>query len=46
MSLADIARRATSTPPERREGGQQAGASQSPIYDELIAERGDPTSKS
>lgn len=42
MSLADIARRAPSKPPERREGGQATGTSQSPIYDELIAERGDP----
>ncbi len=43
MSLAEIARQAPQGPPERRGGGQTgAGLSQSPIYDEIVAERGDP----
>ncbi len=43
MSLADIARQAPQGPPERRDGGQAGAAqSQSPIYDEVVAELGDP----
>ncbi|MBX9243691.1 hypothetical protein ICW40_02585 [Actinotalea ferrariae] len=45
MSLAEIARQAPQGPPERRDGGQAGTAvSQSPIYDEVVAERGDPRS--
>ena len=43
MSLAEIARQAPQGQPERRDGGQAGtSTSQSPIYDELVAERGDP----
>lgn len=45
MSLADTARQAPEGPPERRDGGQAGtSAGQSPIYDELVAELGDPRS--
>lgn len=40
MTLADVDRTAAVEPPERS-GGPTPG--QSPIYDELIAELGDPT---
>ncbi|WP_199423353.1 hypothetical protein [Actinotalea solisilvae] len=45
MSLADTARQAPQGSPDRRDGGTSgAGQSPSPIYDELVAERGDPRS--
>lgn len=40
MSLADVDRTAAVDPPDRTSG---PAPGQSPIYDELIAELGDPT---
>lgn len=41
MTLADT-QKASAPQPDRRAGGDGVGAQGSPIYDELIAELGDP----